>query len=424
MSGRLLDRAPRLEALTVGFANLLPLVGVVALGWNVAALVVLYWLELGVLCLWALVRATFAGRPSEFQNDPLILGALGRKRAAIPVPFTNVGVQLSTLPVLVVAVPMLAVVWLFAGVMTVGFVGADSLGEDVFVTVVVAVVGIFVSEGVRTALEYFYRGGYHEHSAQTAIQGPFMRAIAIGLGGVLAVVLAALVDDSVATDEPIGAVDPAAVGGVLLVGVVLVKFAFDLASVYRGRLEAFDESQHLELGWAYEPPAPDAVDTSLSAEAVRLRPTVRGRLLGGVVTLRRHPGGVFAGVFLLFVAGLFAIGGGWIVAVVLGVAAVVVPLALGQTDYWLRYGGVEYRTDGDAIVAYDRLFRTPLWRVEPWDETDLRVECDRADDWLGTSTVVVELRDRTLRLPHLGEPDPILDTFDRRPDRSQGNNTC
>jgi len=130
------------------------------------------------------------------------------------------------------------------------------------------------------------------------------------------------------------------------------------------------------------------------------------------------------GVFLLFVAGLFAIGGSWIVAVVLGVAAVVVPIALGQTDYWLRYGGVEYRTDGDAIVAYDRLFRTPLWRVEPWDETDLRVERDRADDWLGTSTVVVELRDRTLRLPHLSDPDPILDAFDRRPDRSQGNNTC
>ena len=130
MSGRLLDHAPRLEALTVGFANLLPLVGVVALGWNVAALVVLYWLELGVLCLWALVRAMFAGRPSEFQKDPLILGALARKRAAIPISFTNVDVQLSTLPVIFVAIPMLAVVWFFAGVMMVGFTGGDSLGED------------------------------------------------------------------------------------------------------------------------------------------------------------------------------------------------------------------------------------------------------------------------------------------------------
>ncbi|AUX09308.1 hypothetical protein AArcSl_1679 [Halalkaliarchaeum desulfuricum] len=95
------------------------------------------------------------------------------------------------------------------------------------------------------------------------------------------------------------------------------------------------------------------------------------------------------------------------------------PIALGQTDYWLRHGGVEYRTDGEAIVAYDRLFRTPLWRVEPWDELDLWVESDRVDNCFRTSTIVVELRDRTLGLPHLSDPAPILDTFDRRPNCSQ-----
>ena len=68
-----------------------------------------------------------------------------------------------------------------------------------------------------------------------------------------------------------------------------------------------------------------------------------------------------------------------------------------------------------ALDAADRLFDQPLWRVEPWDETDLRVERDRLGSLLGTHTVVVDLvGGETLRLPRLADPEAILDTFDRR----------
>jgi hypothetical protein len=107
----------------------------------------------------------------------------------------------------------------------------------------------------------------------------------------------------------------------------------------------------------------------------------------------------------------------WSVAAPLAAAAVVVPFGLSSADHWLRYANVEYRVDGDAVVAYDRLFRQPLWRVEPWDERSLRVERDWLDGRLGTETVVVELDDDTLRLPHLENPETVLATFDRRPDR-------
>ncbi|SNR23491.1 DUF6498-containing protein [Halorubrum vacuolatum] len=409
------ESLPRFEALTVGFVNLLPLVGVVGFGWNVAALLTLYWLELGVVCVWALVRATVAGRPSEFENDPLILGPLGRKHVAIPLPFTALSIRLSSLPVVVIAIPVLAVFWFFAGVMTVGFVGLESVDDGIFLGVVVSAAGIFVSEGVRTGVTYVHRGEYRKHSAQTAIQGPFIRVGTLILGAMAALTVAAIVDPAVETDEPIHAVDPTVTGSLLLVGVIMLKLSIDLVSVYRDRLEAFDESQALDLGFLYEPPEVKRIETSLATDPVHLRPTLSGRIAGGVTNLRRHPSAVFVGMFFLAVAALFAVGRAWNIALSIGITGVSVMIALGQIDYWLRYGWIEYRTDGDAIVAYDRRFRTPLWRVESWDELDLRVEQGWVDGWLDTATVIIMLQDRTLRLPHLDDPDPVLDTFDRKP---------
>jgi len=89
-------------------------------------------------------------------------------------------------------------------------------------------------------------------------------------------------------------------------------------------------------------------------------------------------------------------------------------------DSLIRYGPLEYRIDDDedpSIVAYDRLFGGVLWRIEPWDEEDLRVECDRIDRRTGTRSVVVELRDREIRLPRLADAEPVLDVFDRRAER-------
>lgn len=163
--------SPSPETIAVIVANVLPLVGVIGLGWDLAALVFLYWFELGILSFWALVKAVFAGRRSEFDSDPLIGGALASKRTTIPVPFTDLGIRFSTLPVLAVAIPILTLVWFFAGVTTVGVIGPETPDIDALVMVMLSAFGIFLSEGASTLLEYFYRGGYRDHSAQTAIQG-------------------------------------------------------------------------------------------------------------------------------------------------------------------------------------------------------------------------------------------------------------
>lgn len=405
------------ETVAVIVANVLPLIGVVALGWDLSALIFLYWFELGILSFWALVKALFAGRPSEFDSDPLIGGALTSKRTSISIPFTDLGIRLSTLPVLAVATPILTLVWFFAGVTTVGVIGSETPDSDALGMVVLASFGLFLSEGASTLIQYFHRQGYREHSAQTAIQGIFMRGAVIGIGGLLTATFVGLAADSVSSEDSITAVDPMVVGFPLLVGIVLVKFGFDLAGLYRERLVAFDEASYFELGWAYEPPVDKPIEP-MTTIGERLRPAATGRLLGGLSAsnIRRHPGAVFIAGFILLIALLFAMGRAWDIVFTIVVISLVVPAGLLTVDYWLRYGGIEYRVseDGNSIIAYDRLFRTRLWRTELWDETGLRVERNQIHRWLDTSTVVIERSDREIRLPHLRHPEPILDVFDRR----------
>ena len=412
---RALGRGRRLRALSVAVANLLPLVGVVALGWNAAALMTLYWFELGIASGWALVRALFAGRPSEIERDGLILGPLAQRRAGLSIPPTGVEIRLSSLLVLPIAAPILAVVWGVVGTLTVGVVVEAGTVSTVVDTVALATLALFVGEGATTLVEYFGRGEYRDHSAQTAIQGVFARGAAVFVGALVTVTLvaAATLED----DTPIAALDPDAIGLPLLLGIVAVKSAFDLAGLYGDRLAAFDESSPLELGFAYDPPAAEPVDGSLAEPVRTVRQPLRARLAGALTTPLGHPGLWYLAVLPALGAALFAIGGDWgTVALLLGVA-VALPVALAALDHELRHGLVGYRAGDDALVARDRLSGATLWRVEPWDETDLRVERGRLDRRLRTETVVIELRDDEYRISGLADPEPILDVFDRRPDR-------
>jgi len=410
-----LARGRRPRAIALLISNLLPLAGVVALGWNAAALMTLYWFELGIASLWAVVRALFAGRPSEIERDGLIVGPLAQRRAGLSVPRTGVEIRVSSLLVLPIAAPILGVVWAIVGTLTVGVVADGGLSADALDTVTIAVLAVFVGEGATTLVEYFGRGEYRDHSAQTAIRGVFARGAAIFFGALFTVtiVAAATLDG----DTPIAALDPDAIGPPLLLGIVAVKAAFDLASLYVDRLAAFDESSALDLGFSYDPPPAETPDASLAGPVETVRQPLRARLTGALSTPLAHPGLAYVGVFPTLGAALFAIGGEWGTVAILLAVAVTLPLALAAVDHELRHGLVEYRAGGDALVARDRLSGAPLWRVEPWDETDLRVERGRLDRRLGTETVAIELRDDEYRIPGLVDPEPILDVFDRRPDR-------
>ncbi|MDB9235282.1 DUF6498-containing protein [Halorubrum ezzemoulense] len=415
---RALARGRRPRVLSVALANLLPLVGVVSLGWNAAALMTLYWFELGIASGWVLVRALFAGRPSEIERDGLLIGPLAQRRAALSIPWTGVQVRLSSLLVLPVAAPILAVVWLVVGTLTVGVVVEEGTVSTVVDTVALATLALFIGEGVTTLVEYFGRGEHRDHSAQTAIQGVFAQGAAIFFGALFTVTIVGA--GTLEEDTPISAIDPDAIGIPLLLGIVAVKFAFDLASLYGDRLAAFDESSSLDLGLSYDPPAAEPVDGSLAKPTETVCQPRRARLAGALTTPLGHPGLWYIGGGLALLGLLFAFGGDWGTVALLLAAAVAVPLALAALDHELRHGLVEYRAGDGALVARDRLSGATMWRVEPWDETDLRVERRRLDRRLGTETVVIELRDDEYRIPGLDDPEPVLDVFDRRPDRPDG----
>ncbi|WP_281193820.1 DUF6498-containing protein [Halorubrum sp. F4] len=421
------SNSTRSETVAVAIANLLPLVGVVALGWNAAALVTLYWFELGIAALFAVVRGLFAGRPSDLDGNALVFGALASKPLALSIPRTGVRVHLSSVLSLVVIVPILAAAWVVLGGVLLGFVGADSLSSAALETVALAVLVVLLSEAGTTAVDYFHRGGYREESAGTAVSGVFFRIATVLVGGILTVTVVAeaigVDGDATATE----AADPVAFGVPVLVSAVCVKFAFDLAGLYGDSLAAMDESSGGHFGWSREPPVRDPIEDDLADAECRVRPSVVGRLFGERVSPAAHPGPWYLSVLALIVALLFALGRAWGTVAGLVAVAAAVPFVAVATDSLIRYGAVEYRVAGgddahvgeDALVAYDRVCGTALWRIEPWDEEGIRLERDRLDDRFDTATVVLELRDREVRLPRLSDDDAdrVLDVFDRRPER-------
>jgi len=134
------------KLLSVLVANGVPVAGLLAFDVSAAALLAFYWLELGVVSVWATVRATFAGKRPDAERDRsafssrrwatlrVVYGWLSRgderdetsasgrswRARRIRIPRTDVGVYLGTIPALVVIVPMLAVVWLGYGAVVAG----------------------------------------------------------------------------------------------------------------------------------------------------------------------------------------------------------------------------------------------------------------------------------------------------------------
>jgi len=216
---------PRFEVFGVLAANAVPLVGVGALGWQPTTLILLYWVEFSVVLLAAVVRATFAGRPSELDDDPLVLGALARRSLHVTVPRTDIGIRISSVPVPLIATPLLALLWFAVSGVTVGVVGVAEPEQPEWL-LGLAVLTIVVAEAGRTGFEYFYQRAYREHSAQTALQGVLFRGGALFLVGICVVVVAAPADASASSAIR----DPGTVGVPLLLGIVGLKTALDRIS--------------------------------------------------------------------------------------------------------------------------------------------------------------------------------------------------
>ncbi|GGK72092.1 DUF6498-containing protein [Haloarcula sebkhae] len=417
--GRILrtEDSRRTELLGTIVSNSLPIVGVAFLDWSAAALLFLYWFELGVDSVWALVRAVFAGRPPEIETGTLLVGPLAQRQFSLAIPRTDLRVYFMTLLVLPVTVLILVVVWLFTGALLIG--PLPEPGTETVTGVLLATVGIFVLTGVTTVRNYFYNGEYRKHNSTTAFRGLLPRICTVFFGGILTLTLI-----TAATEGPeaeLGSLDPTVVGLPLLLMVVCLKFTSDLLGVYSDRLAVYFKSYDQEYGWQTAPPKARSIDKTLADAPERVRPVRWGRVIGGLLRFPSHPGSLLIGGMGLLVAVLFAIGSAWDIVAVIVVASVSIPVFLLCLDQLLRYGTIEYRIDADAgvLVAYDRLFGTALWRVESGEERSLRVEKTPLDSLLGTETVTIEHAEGEYILPHLPDTASVVAAFDRQPERSE-----
>lgn len=190
---------PNAELLSVLVANIVPIVGLLAFDTAAAALLTFYWLELGVLAVWAIVRATFAGkRPStgdgrspftgpqwatlrvllpsrlfDAETDDATDDGGGWAAVRFSIPRTDVGVYLGTIPALVVIVPLLAFVWVGFGGVVAGPVVAATNATDLPAWGLTGAGPLFLSEGGRTITTYFRDGRHRDTTAWRAAKGIF-----------------------------------------------------------------------------------------------------------------------------------------------------------------------------------------------------------------------------------------------------------
>ncbi|WP_254922190.1 DUF6498-containing protein [Halorubrum sp. Ea8] len=404
------SRLPDPELSDLLVANLVPVVGIVVFNLSVLELLTLYWLEFGVVCFWAVVRVTFAGRPMERNGDPILLGAIATKQTSISVPLIGANVRLLTIPTLLFVVPILIGLWLFVGALVVGPVASVNPDANISSWLIAGAFGIFIAAGWRTATTYFRDGDYQDHNVATALQSVVTEGATVLLASIIALLTAALVVSNGGGGETSRAVERVATGPLVAV-VVSIRLLTDLAEYYYdGRLGAGLWSL-VGRGDAYSPPERETIETTLSGNPTVLRPSLSGRLLPTASHFRTHPGLWLLTPLAFLAASLAVFNGATQIAGGIMLLGIGVPLGLIHLDYWIRYAGVEYRLDSDTIVATDTLFQTPLWRYESLADHEVRIERDAVDRWLDTSTVLVDRGGRPTKLPRLEDTTPITNSL-------------
>jgi len=203
------------KLVSVVVANVIPTIGLVAFGISATALLTFYWLELGVLAIWASVKALFAGhRAKPTTIPPALRGTIGTLTARVSarlsdggsgeassgenglldkrftIPRTDVGIYVGTIPELFFILPLLVTVWIGFGGLVVGPVLATTDASTVPAWVLIGAGVVFVSEGGKTIFEYFYRGEHRETSAWMAAKRIFWQGFALAGVGLLVVLLA------------------------------------------------------------------------------------------------------------------------------------------------------------------------------------------------------------------------------------------
>ena len=390
-------------------ANLLPLAGVVWLGWEPATLVLIYGIEVLVSLLVAGGKALFAARPPPADRDGLFSvsdAPLLDKRGTVRPIATLPPIYVRNVPF---ATAVCSSIVLYGFFFSVAFVGIFETDGGITDPIVLgSILALVVGQLVETRQQYVGRGAYNEQSPYAVIETPgrqlFVLLFALGTVGL-----------------GVGATGTL----ILVVGVKL----FLEWSTFRANRTTDETNRFIDrfAGWmagrveTTEPAAPVRVPSD--EPTARVRPDRTAVALDGVVDSLWHLAFVvpFAAVIWFVVLIPIVEQTSSTVAVILGVAVVLalipVAIAIQAGRYYLAYGPLEYQRRGDQLVVYDRLLEEFQW-AEPIDELrDVALVPDRfADQVLGTQTIAVTTgwgETETKRtLGPVTDPDRLVEAFD------------
>ena len=229
---RVRTASPVAMAFLVG-ANLVPLVGVLFLGWSLTTLVALYWLENGVVGVFAVGRILTAegatasppDRGSSVLPNPMAAAGLGRLSRLIVVPFFVIHYGMF---------------WVVHGVFV--WVALPSLfeasgapaGPPELSVVLLGGAALMLSHGASFALNWLAGGECRTSTPVAEMGAPYARVIVLHMTILFGAFAVAILG------APIWA----------LVVMVAVKTAADLSAHVQERERAASRAQALALGGA------------------------------------------------------------------------------------------------------------------------------------------------------------------------------
>jgi hypothetical protein len=385
------ERQGRRVGSVAAVANLVPLVGVLALGWDVYSLLVLYWIEGLVTVLLAAAKALFAERGSPGLPDIEPLRELREKRGGwCPVSWMpavyprNVPFAASILGFWTVAVlPASVLYWVTA---------APVIRPSL--SLLVGGVGLMITQLHEFLSDYLAGQGYVEVSAQEILREPLQLGLVILTVGLLA-----------SAGDRSG-------GLVLLIGIVVVKTT---TSVYRIVTDHTDLPVPSVLEGAFDrshaEPRPD-IDTPDGPVRGRVSVDAAPVLLGSLPMVAF--GFAHRSTFAILIGLAFAALAGEWVWLVPGIVFVLVVAGARIGSYYLRYGTIEYRRYEKQLVAYDTALGAVQWTASV-DSATFSIRNAIPDRLLDTGTLAVsgaDPDDRDTQLGPVADLDATIETLE------------
>ena len=393
------DDRPDLDAVAAVIgSNLVVPAGVLLLDWSIAVLFGVLVAELAVVFAWALVKIPFAAKRSVGPvESSRVAGLLRLTRGSVTMPGPIPSVYPRNLMPLFGGAVIGSVLYLFVFALF-GYVADGGVTDAEAGALTLGALTVFLFRSGEEFFEYFVRGGYRDHSPQSAFAPPFTSLL-----GVSSLLVVAVFVDTAEVGAGRGAVVLA-----LLVG---GKLLLDLWGL---RIEA-DEDRHGVLARMFGSKDvvvdPEPIDEPDGEPRETRRPpraaAVTDAVVSGLIYAVTSPIAFFAGLGALWAWAA----GGTAAAVAVGAVLVSPFVALRALARYLTYGAVEYRCYEGLLVVDSTVLDAAQSRLRRQGVDGVAIDRDAVDRLFGTETLALDAEgpDTT---PEAGLPDPDAELED------------